>query len=199
MDRLYRMALRDAGHTPPAAEATDWTPPPLTLTLAQYQRVGGAGRILGDYVTGALDRVPAHGGDRWLAEVVLKVLVTGQETKAAMSAEELIRGVAETARDFDPDAGDVACLRATRGALVDLRLVRSFQVGVTALYELAHDHMAAEIATWIDEAEMQAKLARELLRREMASWESLHKLIEPALAVVVRTARGPAPVERRGT
>jgi formylglycine-generating enzyme required for sulfatase activity len=40
--------------------------------------------------------------------------------------------------------------------------------------------MAAEIATWIDEAEMQVKLARELLRRELASWRELGKLIEPA-------------------
>ncbi len=181
MDRLYRMALHEAGHHPPPPEATDWTPPPLTLTLARYREAGGAGRILGEYVTGALDRVPERGGDRLLAEALLKVLVTGQETKAALSDAELLRGVAETARAFDPDdARDVACLRDTRAVLVDLRLVRSFQVGAHALYELAHDHMAAEIATWIDEAEMQAKLARELLRRELASWQSLHKLIEPA-------------------
>lgn len=44
------------------------------------------------------------------------------------------------------------------------------------LVELAHDHMAVEISTWIDQAAMQAKLARELLRQQVESWR-VHKLL----------------------
>ena len=176
LDRLYRQALADAGHWPPAAGVAgkDWAPPPLTLTLDQYRALGGAGRILGDYVTDALDQVPARGGDRATAETLLKVMVTSQATKAALDDAEMVNGLAEADPGFDhDDAQAVACLRATRQALVNLRLVSSFKVGKGALFELAHDHMAAEIATWIGEEEMKAKLARELYRQAVSDWKRL--------------------------
>jgi len=179
MDRLYRQALTDAGHKLPAPGQA-WEPPVLTLTLQQYRALGGAGRILAEYVTSALDDVPRRGGDRQIAEALLKVMVTSQKTKAALDDAEIRTELAEADPDFDAqDSQRVDGLRKTRAALVNLRLVRSFQVGERALYELAHDHIAAEIATWIGQEEMQAKLARELLRREMDSWRGLGKLIEP--------------------
>ncbi|TEU19250.1 MAG: hypothetical protein E3J21_04305 [Anaerolineales bacterium] len=192
MDRLYRQALADAGHQPPppGEKGKTWQPPPLTLTLDLYRALDGAGEILADYVTGALDEVPKREGDRETAMTLLKVMVTSQATKAALDDTEMVAGIAEADPDFDPeDEQDITCLRATRAALVDLRLVRSFKVGDDALYELAHDLMAAEIATWIGEEEMQAKLARELLRREMDSWHSLGKLIEPGALQLIHEQR----------
>ncbi len=193
MDRLYRQALARAGHKPPLAGQADkaWEPPSLALTLDQYRALGGAGQILAEYVTDALDEVPRRGGDRQMAMTLLKVMVTGQKTKAALDEDELVVGLGEADPDFDPDDPQaLACLRATRAALVNLRLVRSFKLGEGALYELAHDHMAAEIATWIGEEEMQAKLARELLGRELGSWRSpLRKLIEPAALRLIHAQR----------
>ncbi|MCP4540338.1 MAG: SUMF1/EgtB/PvdO family nonheme iron enzyme, partial [Chloroflexi bacterium] len=196
MDRLYRQALAQAGLKPPAegAAGKDWTPPELALTFDLYRELGGAGDILADYVKDALDDAPERGGDRAVAEALLKVLVTSQATKAALNDAEMVAGMAEADPDFDPDnSRDVNRLHATRQALVDLRLLRSFtaasQAREGALYELAHDYIAAEIATWIDEGEMQTKLVRELLRRELESYRILDKLIEPAALKMIHEQR----------
>lgn len=192
MDRLYRQALVDVGYKSPIGGAGDktWRPPILTLTLDQYQALGGAGSILAEYVTSGLDEVPMQGGDRAAAMTLLKVMVTSQATKAVLDDAEMIAEMTETDPDFDADdAQAVACARATRAALVNLRLVRSFKMGERVLYELAHDHMAAEIATWISQDEMQAKLTRDLLRRELDSWRSLGKLVEPEALRLIHERR----------
>jgi len=183
MDRLYRHALAEAGERLPTEVeiAAGWTPPSVTITQAHYRTLGGAGKILADYVTEALEKVEALNGDREMAITILKLLVTSRATKAVLDGKELIARMAEADPDFDPDdAADRDRFEATRDALVTLRLVRRFKEQTEAFYELAHGHVAAEVATWVSEEEMQTKLARELLRREMGNWRSLQKLIEPA-------------------
>jgi formylglycine-generating enzyme required for sulfatase activity len=175
MDRLYQSALVESGHQPPPRDRNNrWQPPALQIGLAAYEKLGGAAGILADYVKAALDRVPEHGGDRKLAETLLKVMVTSKAEKAALDAREMAAEVSKT----DPDGKTPESLEATRKALVDLRLVRSFQVGERTLYELVHDHMAKEIATWMDEGEMMAKLAYEQLCREVDARRHDRSLIE---------------------
>ena len=173
MTRLYGDALAAAGHAPPPEQpdpAHPWQPPQLALTLAGYRASGGAGAILAGYIDEALARLGTeqYPGDRRLAEAMLQALVTTKETKAALDEAELLDELVQAQPDFDP-AAELEALRATRASLVNLRLLRSFQVGERPLVELAHDHMAVKIATWIDEAAMQAKLARELLRQQVES------------------------------
>jgi formylglycine-generating enzyme required for sulfatase activity len=184
-DRLYRDCLADPdgvarGAAPVLARQT--------LTRDDYQRLGSAAGILGDYVNEALARLPDE-ESRQTAQALLKVMVTSRATKAALDWKALLD---ELAGSGALDAADGLAVEATRevlARLVDLRLVREFERGDRSLYELAHDHMAAEIATWIDEAEMGVKLARELLRREMESWRGLGKLIEPAALQVIHERR----------
>lgn len=180
MTRLYLDALAAAGHAPPPdvpAPNNPWQPPDMVLTLAGYRASGGAGRILAGYIDEALVRLGTepYPGDRRLAEAMLQAMVTTKETKAALDEAELLEELAQAQDDFDPDAERDA-VRTTRASLVNLRLLRSFQVGERSLVELAHDHMAREIAAWIDESAMQAKLARELLRQQVESWQ-IHKLL----------------------
>jgi formylglycine-generating enzyme required for sulfatase activity len=184
-DRLYRDCLADPD------EVARGAAPVLArerLTRDDYQRLGSAGGILGDYVNEALARLPDE-RSREAARALLKVMVTSRATKAALDWKALLD---ELAASGALDATDGLAVEATRevlARLVNLRLVREFERGGGALYELAHDHMAAEIATWIDEAEMGVKLARELLRREMESWRGLGKLIEPAALQVIHERR----------
>jgi hypothetical protein len=158
------------------------------LTLDDYQQRGGAEGVLADYVNEALAKLPGAEA-REAARALLKVLVTSRATKAALNrptllAEMVQSGALEAVEGLRADAaGDVLA------RLVDLRLVRQFERGGGTLYELAHDHMAAEIATWIDAAETEAKLARELLRREMESWRGLGKLIEPGSLALIHERR----------
>ncbi len=181
MDRLYRHALAAAGCQPPADEeiARGWTPPALDLTLEHYRALGGAGKILADYVTEALDRIPSMGGSREMAVSLLKMSTPAMPPSRARG-NEMITNMSRAIR-LDPD--DAAALRhfqVTRDALVVLRLVRRFREHGQAFYELAHGHVAAEVATWVGQEEMRTKLARELLRRELGSWRTLNRLIDPA-------------------
>jgi hypothetical protein len=199
MDRLYRAALDAAGHSLPedALLPPEWRPPTLTISLELYRELGGAARILADYVGQALRGLPQQGGDAALAQTLLKVVVTSQKTKAALTWAEMAQGMAETGEAFDAQK-DQPALQKTRDALVNARLLRSFQIGEQTLYELAHDHVAAEIGGWLSAEELQIRLARELLRREWEKWHS-HGLpiAADALALIheQRDSLRPAPAE----
>jgi hypothetical protein len=159
------------------------------LMLDDYHRLGGARGILAGYVNqDALRRLPDD-TTRMTARSLLKAMVTSRETKSALDWSALLSELAQVG-EFDltqPLARET--VRDTLARLVNLRLVREFERGGTTLYELAHDHLATEIATWLDEEEMHAKLARELLCREMESWRSLGKLIEPAALALIHEHR----------
>jgi iron(II)-dependent oxidoreductase len=154
------------------------------IRLADYQRLGEAKGILADYVRDELNRL-ADPAQRDLARALLKVLVTSEATKAAQNRAEIERGLAEAGALDAQDAMGLAQAHDVLCLLVERRLVREFERGGQALYELAHDHLAKEIHTWIDQAELQTKLARELLRREVRSWKSAGLLIgRDALAII---------------
>lgn len=188
LDRLYREALPER-YDPEA-------PPPrgLTLDLASYQdiaytqqrpgeeprQLSGAEAILSGYVHEGVGRLAEPG----LAREILKVLVTSQSTKAALTQGEIEKLLDDAGAIQSEDEADRRLVRETRLGLERVRLLRGFERDRTAYYELAHDYLAAEIASWIDEAEMQTKLARELLRRAMDNWRHLDLLI-PADALQV--------------
>ena len=182
--RLYRQCLRN----PEAAERGE--APQLSrheLTLADYQALGEAKGILGAYVPQALQRLP--GGQQEVARGILKVLVTSRATKAALDRQGVLEELAQ-AEAMDPQRDEERALAlAALAGLVDLRLMRSFERGGQSLYELAHDHMAAEIATWISEADMRVKMVRELLRRELEAWRDFGKLIEPESLRIINERR----------
>ncbi len=163
-DWLYRDCLVEP-------ESSALTLARATLTLADYHRLGKAQGILRDYVKAELARLPDE-VSRNTARDLLKVLVTTQKTKAALDRASILNGLAEMGALDDGDGLAVSNAEAALVRLVNRRLVREFERGNLALYELAHDHLALEIHSWIDEGEMGAKLARELLRRELETWHS---------------------------
>jgi hypothetical protein len=197
LDRLYRQALPD-DHDPHA-------PPPqgLTLTLDAYraiehvrQREGqdvaevlhGAEAILAGYVGDAVARLPELkrtdgkdgtplGADPELGRETLKILVTGQATKAALTRAEIEARLEEAGALRCDDRRDLALLDATLLGLQRVRLLRSFEREGAAYYELTHDTLAKEVATWIGEEEMQIRVAREILRRSLDNWRHAELLI----------------------
>ncbi len=198
-DRLYRDCLADP-------ESSSLKLARQTLTLDDYGRLGKAQGILRDYVKAELARLPDE-AMRNTARDLLKVLVTTRATKAALDRESIWNGLAETGALEAANALAVTAAEDTLERLVNRRLVREFERGNLALYELAHDHLALEIHSWIDEGEMQAKLARELLRRELETWhsarlpiplealkligdqrEGLHRLTAEELELLLRSA-----------
>jgi iron(II)-dependent oxidoreductase len=198
LDRLYRAAL-PAGYPP-----DDPPPPGLTLSVGRYRtfhhRLGegegaavlyGARAILASYVNEGLARLPALkredgvtplGADPALGRAILKTMVTGQRTKAALTHDELLDLLDEAGAIRRGDEADRKLAENTRLGLERVRLLRGFERDGAALCELAHDHLAAEIATWISREEMDARAVRELLRRELDSWRR-HGLLIAAEAL----------------
>jgi hypothetical protein len=197
LDRLYREAI-PTGHDP-----GDSPPSDTTLTLAAYQAITheasggaeaktlrGAEAILAGYVDEGLTHL-AHqpGADLLLGEAILKVMVTSQATKAALSQTEIMDGLAEAGLIDLADPTDRALVEQTRLGLERVRLLRSFTRDEQALYEPAHDHLAAAIAHRMDAAEVRVKLAWEMLRREMDNWRSSGLLIRPEILALIDEQR----------
>ncbi len=190
VDRLYRAAL-PAGHP-----ADDPPPPGVALTVGRYrtfqyrpaggdETLYGARAILAGYVADGLARLPQLAqedgaplaADPALGREILKAMVTGQRTKAALTHAEIVALLDEAGAIRCADPADCWTVEATRLGLERVRLLRGFERDGAALYELAHDHLAAEIATWIGQEELAGRLARELLGRELDNWRHNRLLI----------------------
>jgi hypothetical protein len=201
LDRLYRESL------PPGFAIDDPPPPGLVLTQVTYrgirhslgegeqiQELYGAKAILADYVTEGLTRLPGLrceddnallGADRVIGDTILKAMVTSQATKTALTEDEILELLDEMGVVRRTDEIDRRLVVNTRLGLERVRLVRSFERDGVPYYELVHDHLAAEIAARIDREEMHAKMARELLRREMDNWRGARLLIRPEVLALI--------------
>ncbi len=179
LDRLYREAL-PAGHDPAKAP-----PAGVKLSLAAYRAVKcclgegaeakelhGAQAILADYLDEGLKRMAElvdEGGrpleaDPALGWEMLKAMVTSRSSKAALAVEELELLLEEAGAVRRDDRADRRRLENTRLGLAQVRLARSFERDGAAYLEPAHDHLALAVAARLSQAELGARLARELLR-----------------------------------
>jgi hypothetical protein len=206
LDYLYRAAL-PPGHDPAAAP-----PEGVGLTLDAYRAVHheqrregeeariltGAEAILAGYVREGLARLAdlkleddetSLGADPELGEAILKVMVTSEGTKAVLTHDEILNRLDEAGAAQYSDPADEALVKSTRLGLQRVRLLRGFERDGQALYELAHDHLAAEIATWITEEEMAARLVHELLGRAMDDWRGAGLLIRPEVLALIHERR----------
>jgi hypothetical protein len=205
LDRLYRESL-------PPNHPVDVSPPTgLVLTLDTYmdirhsldeggqiQELSGAKAILAEYVSEGLARLPGLknetddvllNADEDVGEAILKAMVTSHATKTALTQEEILDLLDEMGIIRSDDEIDRRLVENTRLGLEQVRLVRGFERDGLAYYELIHDHIAAEITARIDQEEMRAKMARELLRREMDNWHGAGLLIRPEVLSLIDERR----------
>ena len=193
LDRLYREAL------PPDHDPAYPPPPGVRLELSAYrairrrlgkddqtQELQGAQAILAGYVKEGLERqldlkridgVMRLGADPKLGREILKAMVTSQKTKSVLTQDELLAWLDEAGAVQHNNPRDQVRVEDTRLGLERARLVRSLERDGIAYYELAHEHLAAEIARWISQEEMQTKMAREILRHALDNWKHAKLLI----------------------
>ena len=195
LDRLYAAAL------PPGTDPKGPPPAGVKLTLAGYQgmtcclgegaelvELHGARAILASYLDEGLKALPdlkdergrPLGADPELGWEMLKALVTSSSTKSALSVDELEQLLAEAGVADPRQRADAIRLEGTRLGLAQARLQRSFERDGRAFVELAHDHLAAAVASRLSHEELGAKLARELLRPALENWRLAKQLIPPA-------------------
>jgi len=136
------------------------------FTLAQYQRLGGTRAILASYLDDVLAKLPEE--EREPARGVLKSMVTGQETKAALSAREIARD--EIVRQLGLDEATVGRILA---GLRDHRVVRKLTLAEGESYELAHEVMVEKVWQWVTQEEARFKHARDMLRQDLNNYRNL--------------------------
>jgi formylglycine-generating enzyme required for sulfatase activity len=141
-----------------------------TFNLAQYQRLGGTGAILAGYLDDVLAKFPEE--EQELARGILKSMVTGQETKAALSAREIAQD--EIVRQLGLDEATVGRILAE---LRDSRVVRKLTLAEGESYELAHEVMVDKVWQWVTEEEARFKHARDMLRQDFNNYRNLGLLM----------------------
>jgi formylglycine-generating enzyme required for sulfatase activity len=127
-----------------------------TLTLRQYQQLGGIDEIVRGHLTHVLeselarDQVP-------IARELFKHLITPAQTRAAPTEAELIATVADPART----EATTAVLEALRHHGLVVRLARGHR---EASWELIHDSLIPRIQAWMDDHDLERRRALEMLR-----------------------------------
>jgi len=136
-----------------------------TVTVADYEALGGVQGVLRGYLDEELRHLPAE--EQALAHDLLEELVTSERTKKVETLTEL-----RTALNADP-----AILDAVVEKLVRARLLRSIERSDTPerAYELAHEYLIDEIV--LSPEVMVCKEAEELLDREVLNWQRLGTLM----------------------
>ncbi len=124
------------------------------VSLALYRRLGGARRIIDEFLPHSLSKLTA--ADRRLAWSILRNLAEASETLAAVPLSELQRLVSASRPALD----------RVLARLVDLRLVRPVQRNGERHYELIHEILAEDIRRIVRRAASPAaQTAHDILAR----------------------------------
>lgn len=131
------------------------------ITHAQYRVLGSAQAILGDYLRSEVEKL---GQNAALARAVLAELVSPENTRRQASAAELIESLFQRS--------DLERLPTVLASLVASRLLQRQETEGQISYELAHDYLLGQVQQWITVEDVQARQAREVLRRATQNWRS---------------------------
>jgi formylglycine-generating enzyme required for sulfatase activity len=136
-----------------------------TLTLTDYEALGGAQGVLRGYLDQELRRLPPE--EQALARDLLEELVTSRRTKKVETLTEMATALATELR----------ALRTVVEKLVRARLLHPVEraEATETAYELAHEYLIAEI-TLSPEA-VARKEAEELLRQGVDNWQRFGALL----------------------
>ncbi len=175
-DRLYT-AAREETRSPGAKDS-------LEITTALYDRLGGAPRILGEYLDEVIAAFPAEQRPAVLA--LLGALVTSSGTKQRLGLEELARA-AETSR---PEAQGILEGLAARSLVQRYERASGSESPPADQYELVHDYLALRIIETLGPDFWEAQKARETLRAALPEWAGRARLLGPDDLRLIRSQSG---------
>jgi len=134
------------------------------LTLAAYERLGAAEKIIAGYLERVLQRF--NPADLQAAKEILKTLISpeGQRLVLRMTALHARLG----------NAANLAMIEA----LVAARVVRCRNQDGEGWIELSHDFLLPEVSRWLTNEERALKRARGLLERAMENFRTHQLLID---------------------
>lgn len=136
------------------------------LTPSAYDQLGGADRILRDYLEHALHQLPPW--ERRIVRSILKQLVQSSELKAVRSVERLAAEVGQSEETVE----------RILAHLEDLRLVRRVGKPERHRYELMHEYLVRKIDEWMTERQIEVKDVQDLLTRELGNYQKFGLLMD---------------------
>ena len=148
------------------------------LEMSQFVELGGSKGILDQYLEDALQRIT----DVVLqtnAKNILKNMITAQQTKLAISRDDLYKRIAYL--DLTDDA-----LRITLNELQNHRLIRVLN---DERFELAHDRLVSKIWNWLTDADKARLNAAQLLKQGMHDFEHDEQLIGNDSQIAIYNAK----------
>jgi HEAT repeat protein len=134
------------------------------ISLDDYQFLGGARGILGDFLNSQLQRL---GIDRARVVEILKSLVTSEGTKDVLSLPEVSErsGLAVA-----------LCDRLIGFLTAEARLLRPVSGRTGIRYELAHEYLTHEIWQWMSPSDVSRREAQELIASDLRAWTTFQSL-----------------------
>lgn len=157
-----------------------------TIALHTYDQLGGAERILSEYLDYALSQFTTQ--DRRIAQAVLIHMVSSSEVRAVSPIERIAEQLG-----LERDRIERVLAR-----LVDFRLLRGVGEERYKQYELVHEYLAKEIEDWMTETEIAVKDVQDLIARELNNYQKFGLLIHAEELKIINDRReslNPSPEE----
>lgn len=148
----------------------DQRDPKNRITESAYDHLGGASRILADYLARVLRRFSA--ADLSVVQQVLLALISAEERLIVVREADLASRI-RTGDRYDDDA-----LGTLLGELVDARIVRRRNQEGEGWLELAHECMIPEVSRWLTGSVYEAKQARSLLERSVENYQTYQLILD---------------------
>jgi hypothetical protein len=142
-------------------------PDAQVITKDLYEQLGGASKILSEYLDAAVNRFSSE--DQVIAMEVLKDMVTSHGTKSV-----------NTLRDIAHRTGypREKVRRIVHRLVHEARLVREITRQGSTLFELAHEFLVDRIGELLQREDIQAKAIYEMLDRQMIEWKDRGFLLD---------------------
>ena len=138
------------------------------VTLDLYKQLGGASKILAEYLDTAISRLPSE--DQPRAVEILKDMVTSHRTKSLNTLDEIARRTGYAREVVD---------EIVHRLVHEARLVREMARGGSVLFELAHEFLVERVGELLQEEDIRVKAIYEMLDRQMIEWEREGFLLDP--------------------
>ncbi len=144
------------------------------ISAAQYDRLGGARRIVDEQLNRSLDQIPRR--YHRLTRRLFRVLMTSDLTKRLRSADDLaellrvrpatqlswVNGIVERLATVLP-LNTHGKLESLLAELTDASILRTESRQGTAWYEFRHDYLVGQVASWVTGAEERLVRRRRII------------------------------------
>jgi hypothetical protein len=137
------------------------------ITLNSYEKLGGALKILSNYLDRVMQRF--HSNDNDLAKNVLKTLVSEDKQRLLLEKKQVIGNIRNGVHTVPQIENIIA-------ELAKSRLIRYRREDGKILIELTHDFLVDEILKWYSEEEILLRRVREIFETAYQNYQT-HRLL----------------------